>query len=317
MVLLEVKNLGTHYFTRSQIVRAVDGVSFELGTERVIGIAGESGCGKTTAGLSLIKLLPKAGRIVKGSILFNGEDLVQKTELEMRAIRGKEISITFQGAMNALNPVKKVGKQVLESVLTHENINRSEALSRVKEYFDLVGIGRSRVDDYPHELSGGMKQRVLIAMGLICGPKIFIADEITTALDVMVQAQIMDLILALKRRMHLSMIIISHDLSIIAEICDDILIMYAGKIMEYADAMSIFRKPVHPYTKKLIGAFPSITGQKKPLDFVPGTPPSLSDPPPGCRFHPRCPFVESICRKEEPEIAEIGKRHFVACHSSN
>jgi len=281
-----------------------------------LGIAGESGCGKSTVALSLLKISPSGGRIRGGKIVFNGQDLVPLSESEMRRIRWKGISIVFQGAMNALNPVFKVGDQIAEAIKTHEQgVSNSEVRERVAKLLETVGVEPSRANNYPHEFSGGMRQRALIAMALAANPALLIGDEPGTALDVIVQAQTLKLLRDLKDRLGLSMILISHDLSIIAETCEKVAIMYAGKIVEYGDARAIFKNPLHPYTQGLIKAFPSIKGERVRLTSIPGQPPNLLKPPPACRFNPRCPYVMDVCKREEPLLVEHGeKNHLAACH---
>jgi len=313
--LLEVEGLRTYYFTRAGPVRAVDGVSFFVEKGEVFGLAGESGCGKTTAGLSILRLLPPYGRIVGGRIVFDGVDLLSIREPEFRRkYRWKRISMIFQGAMNALNPVFRVGDQIAEAIMLHEKVSKEEAMDKVRELFKKVGIEPSRVDNYPHEFSGGMRQRAMIAMALACNPELVIADEPTTALDVVIQGQILDLLRKLKDEYDLSVILITHDMSVIAELCNRVGIMYAGKLVECADVRTIFKEPSHPYTQGLISAIPSLTGPKVRLKSIPGAPPDLLNPPRGCRFHPRCPYAVDKCRREEPEYVRVGKLHWVACH---
>ncbi|MEM2702987.1 MAG: ABC transporter ATP-binding protein [Candidatus Bathyarchaeia archaeon] len=316
MPLLEVKNLTVHYETKIGTVKAVDNASFHLEERQSIGLAGESGCGKTTIALSLLKILPREGKIINGQILFEGKDLVKLNEDEMRRqIRWKGISLIFQGAMNALNPVYKVKDQIIEAIQIHEpHVTKKEAYERAKKLFELTGLDPSRLEHYPHEYSGGMKQRACIAMALACNPKMLIADEPSTALDVIVQAQILKLLKDLKDKLGISLMVISHDLSLIAETCDTTAIMYAGKIVEFADIVRIFKEPLHPYTKGLIEAFPSISSKKFKLVSIPGFPPDLINPPSGCRFHPRCSYAMDICKKEAPKFTEISKGHYVACH---
>ncbi len=315
MPLLEVEGLRTYYFTRAGPVRAVDNVSFYVEKGEVFGLAGESGCGKTTAGLSILRLLPPYGRIVGGRIVFDGTDILKVRESEFRRkYRWKRISMVFQGAMNALNPVFRVGDQIAEAIMLHEKVTKEEAMRRVKELFEKVGIEPSRVNNYPHEFSGGMRQRAMIALALACNPELVIADEPTTALDVIIQGQILDLLKKLKDEYDLSVILITHDLSVIAEMCERVGIMYAGKLVECADVRSIFKEPLHPYTQGLISAIPSLTGPKTRLRSIPGAPPDLLNPPSGCRFHPRCPLATERCRREEPEYVEVRKGHWVACH---
>ena len=316
MVLLDVQGLKTYYFTLRGSVKAVDEVNFQVERGKALGLAGESGCGKTTVALSILKILPPGGKILGGKILFKGEDLVKLKEDEMRKkVRWKGISIVFQGAMNALNPVYKIGDQITEAILVHEtNVGKEEARNRTAKLLEMVGLEPSRADNYPHEFSGGMRQRALIAMSLACNPELLIADEPGTALDVIVQGQVLRLMKELKDRLNLGMMLITHDLSIIAETCENCAIMYAGKIVEYGDIVTIFKEPLHPYTKGLIEAFPSIKTAKRKMTSIPGFPPDLLDPPPGCRFHPRCPYAKSICRKEEPRFMEVAGKHHVMCH---
>ena len=314
--VLDVQELTTHYRTLRGWVRATEKVSFKVEQGEALGLAGESGCGKSTVALSLLKILPAGGIIRKGKIIFQGRDLVPLSEDEMRKIRWSGLSIVFQGAMNALNPVYKVGDQIAEAIRVHEEgVAASEVNERVAKLFETVGIEPSRADNYPHEFSGGMRQRALIAMALAANPSLLIGDEPGTALDVIVAAQTLKLLRDLKDRLGLSMILISHDLSIIAETCEKVAIMYAGKIVEYGDASSIFKNPLHPYTQGLIKAFPSIKGERVRLTSIPGTPPDLLHPPPACRFNPRCPYVMDICKKQEPLLVEQEERnHTVACH---
>jgi len=314
MPVLEVHDLVTNYITRQGNVDAVSHVNFTVEAGQTFGLAGESGCGKTTAAMSIMGLLPSNGRVMGGQIILDGEDLLKKDERELRKIRWKKISIVFQGAMNALNPVLNVGEQITEVILEKEEITKNDATDRVRELFDLVEIEPSRIVDYPHEFSGGMRQRVMIAMALACYPKLVIADEPITALDVIVQNQILDLMKDLQRKLNLSQILITHDLSVIAETCDKVGIMYAGKLVEYAEAGPVFKTPLHPYTSALIGAYPSIVGEKKTLNFIPGSPPNLVNPPTGCRFHPRCPYAKDICSQEEPGYVEEEPGHYAACH---
>jgi len=390
MTVLEVKNLKTYFHTRAGSVKAVDNVSFKLEKGEVLGLAGESGCGKTTTCLSIMQMIDYPGEIMEGEILYeNSYDVLKEynglfdkylyknvfpkriarknspppekiladgslnwralankpksiasnlrdrlivdrilnwrgikdkstnlltlTEEEMRRIRGNHISMVFQGAMNALNPVHRVGNQILEVLKIHKpELEKEEAWDRVINILETVGIDSSRARDYPHQLSGGMKQRALIAMALVNNPDIIIADEPVTALDVIVQSQVLKATKELQKEFDLSMIMITHDLSVIAEVCENLAIMYAGKIVEYGDLRTLFKEPFHPYTQALISAFPSITGPKKDLYDIGGFPPDLRNPPSGCRFHPRCPRAMPICSKKEPSNTPI-KNGYVAC----
>ena len=311
--LLEVEDLKTHFRLESGTVHAVDGVSFRLDAGEALGIAGESGCGKTTTALSLIRLLPANARIVGGSVKLYGIDLVSKSDNALRRYRWREVSIVFQGAMNALNPVHRLRDQIAEPLVERLGVSEKEARARAGDLLELVGIPRKRGTAYPHELSGGMRQRAMIAMALACDPAIVIGDEPTTALDVMVQAQILELLEDLRHKLGLSLILITHDLSVIAETCDRVLIMYAGRVAEEGPVQEIFRRPRHPYTQKLLSAFPNIHADRRTLDVIPGMPPDLRHPPPGCRFAPRCAFAMAVCTEVvPPETTFDGVR--VACH---
>ncbi|HDN81983.1 MAG TPA: ABC transporter ATP-binding protein [Methanomicrobia archaeon] len=312
--ILEIEELEMSYQTIKGFVSAVDNVSFKIMKGESMGLVGESGCGKTSLGMCIMKLLPENARIMNGKILFDGEDIVPKTEEEMRKIRWKGVSMIFQAAMNALNPVYRVGDQIIEAIQTHDNISKEEAREKVEKLYELVGLSPERMKNYPHEYSGGMRQRAIIAMALACDPKFIIADEPTTALDVIVQDQIIDEIVNLQKKLNMTMMYISHDISVIAETCNKIGVMYAGNIVEYTYTSTLFDTPLHPYTKALMSSFPSIEGPKKELKPVPGEPPNLLNPPEGCRFYPRCSYAEEICKKENPEFVEIEKDHFLACH---
>jgi peptide/nickel transport system ATP-binding protein len=312
--LLEIRGLTLHYQTTKGMVQAVDKVSFSLDRGESIGLVGESGCGKSSVAMSIMKLMPSNAVIIGGEILFKGDDLLRKDDEEIRRIRWKEISMVFQAAMNALNPVIRVGDQIIEAIQTHNEVSEAEAWERVKELYNLVGLDPGRGRSYPHEYSGGMKQRAIIAMSLACSPDLIIADEPTTALDVIMQDQIIQEIVAIQGRLDTAMIYISHDISVIAETCGKTGVMYAGKIVEYADTDSLFYDTLHPYTKALLSSYPSIRGEVKRLNPIPGEPPNLLNPPGGCRFCPRCPEREGICESQDPEYLEAKEGHFVACH---
>lgn len=315
MTLLNIENLTTHYETRGGSVKAVDDVSLALERGDALGLVGESGCGKTTTMLSLMRLLPSNGKIISGKIEFDGIDMVSIEEEELRqSIRWKRISMVFQGAMNALNPVINVRDQITQAIRNHEDIEKEAAWDRVGELFQLVGIDPERAVEYPHEFSGGMKQRAIIAMALACNPDLVIADEPVTALDVIVQAQILELTRELRARLGLSMILITHDLSVIADTCTKAAIMYAGKIVEQGDIMEIFKNPEHPYSQGLLTNYPSIKSKRMTFTPISGRPPNLINPPPGCRFHPRCPYAMEICSQEVPETIDLGGGHYIACH---
>jgi peptide/nickel transport system ATP-binding protein len=311
--LLVVEGLKTYFTLGGATVHAVDDVSFTLGHGEALGIAGESGCGKTTTALSLVRLLPANGKIVGGSVKLYGIDLVAKSESALRRYRWREISIVFQGAMNALNPVARIADQIAEPIEQRLSVPKTTAHKRAGELLELVGIPKARGRAYPHELSGGMRQRAMIAMALACDPAIVIGDEPTTALDVMVQAQILELLERLRRQLGLSLILITHDLSVIAETCDRVLVMYAGRVAEEGPVAEVFRSPRHPYTQKLLGAFPNIAAGRRSLDVIPGSPPDLREPPPGCRFAPRCQAVMPMCTEQVPPERTFGKVR-VACH---
>lgn len=313
-VLLNVENLTMHYTTRKGDVSAVDDVSFFLREGESIGLVGESGCGKTSVALSLLKLLPDNARILDGHIWLQDLDLVPLSEKEMNAVRWDRISMVFQAAMNALNPVYRVDEQITEA-LEHcwGKVSKEQARERIAQLFEMVGLDPALMSSYPHEFSGGMRQRAIIAMALACNPDIIIADEPTTALDVIVQDHILQELRNVQHMLGMSMIYISHDIAVIAEVSDRIGVMYAGHMAEMASATDIFKNPQHPYTVALMSAFPSIKGEKTELVVVAGEPPDLLYPPSGCRFHPRCSYATEICRQEQPPFEEKSKDHFVAC----
>ena len=370
--LIEVKNLKTYFYTEEGIVKAVDGVTFDIYEDEVIGLVGETGCGKSVTALSILNLVRAPGKIIDGEILFKGTDLIPLNKAQMREYRGKEITMIFQDPLNSLNPVMKIGTQVGEPLLLHQKADIKSELDRkllerkeklkekkrlknqlnetelsesekedierqieklteetknvpvindvVRDYgariIKEVGIADSRniLDRYPHELSGGMRQRVMIAMALSCNPALLIADEPTTALDVTIQAQILDLMKSLKEKFKTSILLITHDLGVIAELCDRVAIMYSGNIVEYATAENLFKNPSHPYTKGLLGAIPSKEMKNEKLKTIRGMVPNLIYPPSGCRFHPRCDYRMEICDKIKPKLNEIREKYYVACH---
>ena len=312
--ILSVEDLTMHYTTRKGDVSAVNNVSFTLREGQSLGLVGESGCGKTSIAISLLKLLPDNAKIKGGHIWMGDTDLVPLNDEEMRRFRWKRISMVFQAAMNSLNPVHKVGDQIIEAMDQHLGVQTVEqSRRRVTELFDLVGIDPAMIDRYPHEFSGGMRQRAVIAMALSCNPDIIIADEPTTALDVIVQDRVLRKLELVQRTLNMAMIYISHDIAVIAEVSDRIGVMYAGNMVELATAVDTFERPLHPYTYALMSAFPSIKGPKKELETLPGEPPDLLDPPPGCRFHPRCPYATEICQQEAPPFKDHGDEHLAAC----
>ena len=296
-------------------MKAVDDVGLSVRRGEALGLVGESGCGKSTLALATMRLGPSNMQIVDGSIEFDGTDILKvDNNIFRRNYRWRKMSMVFQRAMNALNPVFKVGDQIAEAIISHEDAEKTEALERAARLIQLVGIDPKRINSYPHELSGGMKQRIMIAMALALDPNFVIADEPTTALDVIVQAQILKVLKDLQGKLNLSLMLISHDLSVVAELCDSISIMYAGRILEYGEIGSVFRNPRHPYTKGLISSFPSIKASRRELTSISGAPPNLLNPPSGCRFHPRCPYADESCKTEEPKMENISDRHHVACH---
>lgn len=314
--LIEVKNLKTHFFTEEGVVKAVDGVDFSIKSGETVGIVGESGCGKSVTSLSIMRLVESPpGRIVDGEILFEGKDLTKLSEKEMRKIRGNDISMIFQEPMTSLNPVYTVGDQIIEALVLHKNISKKEAKVQAVEMLRKVGIPlpEQRVDEYPHQLSGGMRQRVMIAMALSCDPKLLIADEPTTALDVTIQAQILDLMNGLKDEFGMAIMMITHDLGVIAEVSDRIAVMYAGKIVEYADAEELFANPSNPYTWGLLKSIPLLHKDIEKLFAIPGNVPSPLDFPEGCKFNSRCFMAQDKCYKEEPPLREVKGSHVSRC----
>jgi len=314
--ILKVENLKINFFTRKGIVYAVDDISFTLKKGETLGLVGESGCGKTTTVLGLMKIVPTPGEITGGRILIDGKDIMPLSENKMRQkVRWEKISMVFQGAMNCLTPIYTIEKQMMETIQEHKNIDRLQAKKCIINYLNLVGLSEDIIRRYPHELSGGMKQRIVIATALFLEPKIVVCDEPTTALDVVVQAQIINLIKRLKKKLGLSVIFITHDLATEAEVADRLLVMYAGKLVEIGTNEQIYGKQElrHPYTEKLLKASPRLHEKVEELSFIPGTPPDLVDPPSGCRFHPRCSEALEKCKKEEPPLIEVEPEHRIAC----
>ena len=314
--LLEVKSLRTSFFTDAGEVRAVDGVSFSVEPGKLMGIVGESGSGKTASVLSIMRLLPDSAKIVSGEIIFENQDLLKLSEPEMRHVRGARIAMIFQEPMTSLNPVFTIGSQIGEAIRLHQQTSRAETRNRTIEALRMVGIAdpERRVDDYPHQLSGGMRQRVMIAMALSCNPKMLIADEPTTALDVTIQAQILDLIRELQVRLGLAVILVTHDMGIVAEYADDVTILYAARVMEQAPSAELFKNPLNPYTRGLLESIPGIDGTRHHrLQAIPGSIPSALNPPAGCRFHPRCPRAIPDCSAAEPPLLTKRPNHNVAC----
>ena len=315
--LLEVKNLSTYFYTDEGVVYALDDVSFDLNKGEALGIVGESGSGKSVTALSIIRLVQSPpGKIVAGEVLLEGDDLLKKTEKEMRRIRGEKVSMIFKEPMTALNPVFTVGRQIMESVLIHQHKSKKEARKQAIEMLRLVGIPapEKRIDDYQHQMSGGMRQRVMIAIALCCNPQLLICDEPTTALDVTIQAQILELIRDIRERLGTSVILITHDLGVVAQVTDRVMIMYAGKAMEYGTVREIFTSPRHPYTVALLKSIPVIEKKTERLNVIRGMVPSLSKRPEGCLFHPRCDEACELCRTERPELVMMEDGRQVRCH---
>ena len=321
MALLEVRDLKTHFFTREGVVQAVDGISFDVEKGKTLGIVGESGCGKSVTALSIMGLIPKPpAKIVAGQVLFEGKDLTPLSDKELQNVRGREEAMIFQDPMTSLNPTLKIGTQITETLDRHYGMSKDEARKRAIELLEEVRIPRAaeRLDDYPHRFSGGMRQRVMIAIALSCNPKLLIADEPTTALDVTIQAQILDLLDELRTEHEMAMILITHDMGVVAETADDIAVMYAGQIVEYTNSLELFDHPEHPYTEALLGALPQLEGDEQEiregrLTSIPGRPPDLINPPEACRFAARCPYAhyEDSCTVHQPELREIRPGHLV------
>lgn len=313
MTLLSVRDLTVEYHTTSGIFRAVENLDFDLDQCETLGLVGESGCGKSTAMLAVMRLLPEVGRIISGSVCLEETDLLSISVAEMREKRWQDIAMVFQGAMNALNPVRTVGSQIGEALRLHNTVPKNQVDKEIVKLLDYVGVAANYKNRYPHEFSGGMRQRAMIAMALACRPKVLITDEPTTALDVMVQAQIMDLLDDLKSEFNLGIIVVTHDLGVVAEYCDHVLVMYGGRMAEYGDANQIFNQSVHPYTQRLMLAFPDIDNPNAELASIPGHPPPLDDLPSGCRFEPRCGVGGKRCSREIPEVYTVEPGHLCSC----
>jgi peptide/nickel transport system ATP-binding protein len=312
--LLKVDSLAVDYRTSRGTIRAVEDVSFSLKKGETLGLAGESGSGKSTLGLSIIRVVPYPGVIVKGHIKIDKTPILQLSENEMRSIRGRKAAYIFQDPMTSLNPVKRIGEHFVELIRTHEpNIGKEEAFERTKTVVKNLGILSERINDYPHQFSGGMRQRIMIGLAIALNPDLVIADEPTTALDVIVQAKILDLLESLRKVYGMALILISHDLSIILERCDKIIVMYAGHMLEYATSIEMHRNPKHPYTQGLLQSIPNIELFDQKLVAIPGSPPDMFNPPKGCSFWPRCSYVKKICRVKEPPLIKVGRNHFVRC----
>ena len=317
--LLDVRNLDTHFVTSTGIVHAVDGVDLHIDEGETLGVIGESGCGKSVTALSIMRLVQRPGRIMSGEIRYKGQDLASLSSKQMRRVRGKEISMIFQDPMTSLNPVVRCGEQIAEALVMHEGVGWSEALQKAGEILTLVRIpdAQRRMQEYPHQLSGGMRQRVMIAMALACKPRLLIADEPTTALDVTIQAQILELLNSLKRTLDMSVMLITHDMGVIAETAQRVVVMYAAKVIEEASVDDLFREPLHPYTQGLLRSIPRIdlaATERRRLETIPGTVPSLKgDIAPGCRFAARCPHAMPVCTERTPVLADVRPRHRVAC----
>lgn len=312
--LLNIEDLSIYYITEAGETKAVNNLNLKLGKGETLGFVGETGAGKTTTALGIMRLVPNPpGKIVSGKISFDGEDILSKTEKEMQEIRGNKISMIFQDPMTSLNPVMTVGEQIGEVLALHQNLKKEELKEKTAQMLETVGIKRERINDYPHQFSGGMKQRVVIAMALACNPMLIIADEPTTALDVTIQAQVLELMIELQNKYNTSMIMITHDLGIVAEICDHVAIMYAGSVIEYGTVEKLYTDPKHPYTKGLFASIPTLDADEESLHVIKGTPPNPVDLPTGCKFHPRCDFATERCKCEVPKMIDLDDSHCVSC----
>ncbi len=314
--LLEVRSLTTHFFTEDGVIRAVEDVSFDIHPGEILSIVGESGCGKSVTGLSILRLIPTPpGKIINGNIIFEGRDLTKLDEKEMEKVRGNEISMIFQEPMTSLNPVFTIGDQIIETIKLHQGLDNEEARKRAIEMIDMVKIPEpeKRIKDYPHQLSGGMRQRAMIAMALSCQPKLLIADEPTTALDVTIQAQVLRLLKHIQKEMGMAIILITHDLGVVAEVADRVAVMYAGRIVESGPLEVIFGRMRHPYTKGLFESIPKIEEKRRRLNVIPGQVPYPMDLPVGCKFHPRCYMMIEECKEEEPLLFQVNQGHFSRC----
>ncbi|WP_454052829.1 ABC transporter ATP-binding protein [Clostridium sp. Marseille-Q7071] len=313
-ILLDIKDLSVEYNTENGAVNAVKNLDLQLDYGETLGFVGETGAGKTTTALAIMRLISSPpGKIMSGEIYFEGENLLKKSEKDMRNIRGSKIAMIFQDPMTSLNPVITIGEQIAEMIELHENINKKEALKKAEKMLDIVGIRKERINDYPHQFSGGMKQRVVIAIALACNPSLLIADEPTTALDVTIQAQVLELMKDLKEKYKTSMIMITHDLGIVAEICDKVAIMYAGNVVEYSDKRSLYLNPLHPYTKGLFSSIPDLNVDQEELETIDGLTPDPTNLPSGCSFHPRCRKAMKKCSREVPLKYQVDSGHFVRC----
>jgi len=313
MALLEVRGLCIDYKLQNRYLRAVDNVAFQIDEGEVLGLAGESGSGKSTIAHSILKILPRSAR-VSGSILIDGTEVVKMDDREARAYRWKVVSLVPQGSMNAFDPVITIGSQIVESIRIHRNVDKADAWRRTRELFSLVGIPEGRAKGYPHEFSGGMKQRAAIAMALSLNPKLVILDEPTTALDVVIQRQVLGLLARLRRELGISFLFVTHDLSVLSEIATKVAVMYAGRLAEISNSETLFASPRHPYSRALIHAIPTLSGDLSLVRSIPGVPANILNLPPGCKFHPRCPYVFDRCRKEEPQLLHMDDGSSIACH---